>query len=212
MKFIRHRVNSSAELAVLPRCCGAEVDVRYHGDDLVLAHDPFHHDSRRPERLADWLAGWDHDGPLILNVKSEGLERACIELMRLHAVRSWFFLDLSAPYLVKYGLLAERREIAGFGPENLAVRYSEHEPVALAFAMAGRAGWVWVDCFSHLPLDAVTAQRLREAGFRLCIVSPELQQHGVDRIAEFRAVLAATGADAVCSKHPDLWSGLCLAA
>lgn len=206
MWFIQHRVNSSAGLAALPRVFGAEIDVRYHCDELVLEHDPFHHHRSSPERLADWLKGWRHAGPLILNLKSEGIERAAIELMQRHQVRNWFFLDLSAPFLVKYSLHAARREIDGLGPENIAVRFSEHEPIEAALAFAGRAGWVWVDCFSRLPLDADNARRLRQAGFRLCIVSPELQHHPVDWIAAFRATLVETGADAVCSKRPDLWS------
>jgi len=70
---------------------------------------------------------------------------------------------------------------------------------------AGRAGWVWVDCFSRMPLDRQTAERLRDAGYRLCIVSPELQKHDEERIAEFRRLLASIQPDAVCTKRPDLW-------
>ncbi len=205
MWFIQHRVNTAAGLRAVPVASGAEIDIRYHGNDLVLEHDPLHHHERHPERLEDWLTGWHHDGPLILNVKTEGIERNCIDLVHRHGVRNWFFLDLSPPFLVKYSLLAARGEIAGFGPENLAVRLSEHEPVDGVLAFAGRVGWVWVDCFTRLPLDARLAGLLRQAGFRLCIVSPELQHHPLDRIAEFAAQLTGLRVDAICTKRPDLW-------
>lgn len=205
MWIIQHRVNTAAGLRKLPKSHGAEIDIRYHDDDLVLAHDPFGHHRLRPERLEDWLTAWDHDGPLILNVKTEGLEQDCIAMMGRHGVRQWFFLDLSPPYLVKYSLAAARGEQASFSPANLAVRFSEHEPVEHALSFAGRAGWVWVDCFSRMPLDRQTAERLRDAGYRLCIVSPELQKHDEERIAEFRRLLASIQPDAVCTKRPDLW-------
>lgn len=181
------------------------MDVRYHCDDLVLHHDPYGHHREQPERLEDWLAGWHHDGPLILNVKTEGVEEDCIRMMRRHGVREWFFLDLSPPYLVRYGLLAAAGHIEGFAPRNIAVRVSEFEPVDLALALAGRAGWIWADCFTRMPLDHRAASRLRDAGFRICVVSPELQKHDPDRIAEFRERLAGIGPDAVCTKHPGLW-------
>ena len=208
MWFIQHRVNAAAGLRALPTAYGAEIDVRYHCDDLVLEHDPLHHHERHPERLDEWLTGWHHDGPLILNVKTEGIEQICIELVHRHGVRNWFFLDLSPPYLVKYSLFAERGEIAGFAPQNLAVRFSQYEPIEGVMAFTGRVGWVWVDCFSRLPLDARTSRLLRQAGFKLCIVSPELQHHPLDRIKEFADQLSDITVDAICTKRPDLWSRL----
>lgn len=206
MWLIQHRVNSASTCNRLPTSFGAEIDLRYHCDELVLEHDPLHHHVKHPERFADWLEGWHHDGPLILNVKTEGIEQAAIDLVTRRGVRNWFFLDLSPPYLVRYSLLAERGEIAGFGPDNLAVRFSEHEPLAGVMAFAGRVRWVWVDCFSRMPLDGATAGLLRDAGFRLCIVSPELQHHPLERIAMFRSQLAGIAVDAVCTKRPDLWA------
>jgi hypothetical protein len=205
MWIIQHRVNMPSDLRMLPRHHGAEVDLRYHCDTIVLAHDPYGHHRQNLASFEDWIAGWDHEGPLILNVKTEGLEDDCIALMRKHGVRNWFFLDMSPPYLVRFSLAAARHEIPGFTPANLAVRFSEHEPLDYALSFAGRAGWVWVDCFSRMPLDSEAAARLREAGFRICIVSPELQKHDLGRIAEFRGLLESIQPDAVCTKRPDLW-------
>lgn len=205
MKLVQHRINTMAGLRTVDPCHGAEVDVRYHCDDLVLHHDPYGHHRETPELLESWLAEWRHDGPLILNVKTEGVERECIAMMRRHRVREWFFLDLSPPYLVRYGLLAQAGRIEGFGPRNIAVRVSEYEPVDMALGFAGRAGWIWADCFTRMPLDHAAAARLRSAGFRICVVSPELQKHDPGRIAEFRHQLAGIAPDAVCTKHPGSW-------
>jgi hypothetical protein len=68
--------------------------------------------------------------------------------------------------------------------------------------------WVWVDCFTKLPLTQFEAQRLQQAGFKLCLVSPELQ--GRDVATEIPALIkllrqCGIVAEAVCTKYPDLW-------
>jgi hypothetical protein len=83
------------------------------------------------------------------------------------------------------------------------VRVSEFEVLDTALAFAGKIDWVWVDCFSRFPLDRAAWLRLKDAGFRLCLVSPEL----LGRVSEaevlaLRSVFAEWGVepDAVCSK------------
>lgn len=207
ISLINHRINEIEQLAEVPLENGCEIDVRYHEDDLVLHHDPFGHHRLRPTRLADFLDQYRLQGPLILNVKTEGVEAACIRMMRERGIGNWFFLDLSMPMFAIFSERARTGEIAGFGPENLAVRFSEREPIEYALAFAGKAGWVWVDCFTRMPLDAESSARLKRAGFRICIVSPELQKHDTARIAEFRRQLRDQPFDAVCTKRPDLWVG-----
>jgi hypothetical protein len=67
---------------------------------------------------------------------------------------------------------------------------------------------VWVDCFTRFPLDNDDASRLRAAGFKLCLVSPELQGRDAGlEIPQLAALLQERQilADAVCTKRPDLW-------
>jgi hypothetical protein len=112
-----------------------------------------------------------------------------------HGIRDYFFLDLANPTLVKLTQSGERR---------VAVRYSEHEPLEFALAFAGRADWVWVDCFTRLPLDAETYARLRPH-FKICLVSPELQKHPREWIGRFREQLGSLTVEAVCSDFCDDW-------
>ena len=72
-------------------------------------------------------------------------------------------------------------------------------------------GWVWVDCFTLFPLDHEDVQRLKRAGFRMCLVSPELQGRKAETEIPLLAQLLADRdiqADAVCTKRPDLWEKL----
>ena len=189
MKLIAHRRNTLAELNATPEGYGVEVDIRSYGDRLIIHHDPF----QAGESFDAWIAAYRH-ATLILNVKEEGLEDRLIACMRDRGIDDYFFLDQSFPFLVKTASKGERR---------CAVRVSEFEALDTALAFAGKIDWVWVDCFSRFPLDRADWLRLKDAGFRLCLVSPEL----LGRVAEAevlaqRSVFAEWGVepDAVCSK------------
>ena len=194
MEIIAHRRNTLAELAATPTAYGVEVDIRSRGSDLIIHHDPF----TDGESFDRWIAAYRH-GLLILNVKEEGLEQRLINLMAAHSVSRYFFLDQSFPFLVKTARTGERR---------CAVRVSEFETLDTALTLAGQIDWVWVDCFTRFPLDHAGAETLQNAGFKLCLVSPELQgRDAATEIAALRALLAESGinAEAVCTKRPDLW-------
>ena len=195
MQLIAHRRNTVAELEATPTHLGVEVDLRSFGDRLVIHHDPF----VDGEDFTRWIAAYRH-GTLILNVKEEGLEARLIDVMERHDIADWFFLDQSFPFLVKWSRSGERR---------CAVRVSEFETIDTAMTLAGRIDWVWVDCFTRFPIDGGEAARLQGAGFKLCLVSPELQgRPAEEQISAMRALLASEGIepDAVCTKRPDLWS------
>ena len=193
--IVRHRCNSAADLAATAENLGVEIDLRSDGSDLILAHDPF----VPGERFRDWLTGYRHRS-LILNVKEEGLEEAVLDLLAAHDIRDFFFLDQSFPFLLKTGRAGERR---------CAVRVSEYESVDTALNLSGMVDWVWVDTFSRLALSNADAKRLRDAGFRLCLVSPELVgRSDPDAVRDIRQELASRDIviDAVCTKTPELWA------
>ena len=205
MKYINHRVNTINHLKQIPKKNGVELDVRYHNNDLILEHDPFNHDISRSEKLDNYLNFYKNHGPLILNIKSEGIEEECINLMLKHKIQDWFFLDISMPYLVKFSDIALQGNINGFTPDNLAVRFSENEPIEYALSFKDKARWVWVDCFTHLPLNIESYSLLKSAGFKICLVSPELQNHPLEIIQDFKTQVSKLDIDAVCTKRPDLW-------
>ena len=193
-RLVAHRRNTIEELLDTPRALGVEVDIRSQGSELAIYHDPF----VRGVRFTEWFAAYNH-GLLILNVKEEGLEDALLKLMRARGKQDFFFLDQSFPFLIKTAKSGERR---------CAVRLSEFETVDTALSLAGMIDWVWVDCFTRFPLTTESAQALQQAGFRLCVVSPELHgRRDPAEIAAMRAQIRRLGivADAVCTKSPELW-------
>jgi hypothetical protein len=194
MQIVAHRRNTIQDLRATPRSFGVEVDIRSQGSELVIHHDPF----VRGVRFIDWFAAYEH-GLLILNVKEEGLESRLLDLMRSRGKEDFFFLDQSFPFLIKAARANERR---------CAVRISEYESIDTAMTLSGQVSWAWIDCFTRFPLSADDGMLLRQAGFRLCLVSPELQgRTDPAEITNLRAAIAALRieADAVCTKMPDLW-------
>ena len=187
MIFIAHRRNTLEELNTTPVEYGIEVDIRSRGENLII-----HHDALVPGGdFLEWIAAYRH-GTLILNVKEEGLEARLLSVMDSHGITDFFFLDQSFPFLVKWAKAGEQR---------CAVRVSEFESIDTALSLAGKVDWVWVDCFTRFPLSGDEARRLQDAGFRLCIVSPELQGRNAEtEIPAYAALLTERGI-AACRMH-----------
>lgn len=197
MELIHHRLNSTDDLIATDLKYGVEVDIRSYGSELIVHHEPF----CNGVLVTDWIEHYKH-GTLILNVKEEGLEKRLIELMDARGITNYFFLDQSFPFLVKWAKLGERR---------CALRVSEYESVETALNLAGLITWVWLDCFTRFPIDCSEYKALKHAGFKLCLVSPELQGRNAETgIEEMGAYLAHNHMvmNAVCTKRPDLWEKL----
>ena len=161
MKLISHRRNTIKELLATDSKYGVEVDIRSYGKKLIMHHEPL----IQGEDFNEWLTEYNH-GTLILNVKEEGLESRLIKLMKEQGIDDYFFLDQSFPFLVKWSNLGEKR---------CAIRISEYESIETALTLARKVNWVWVDCFTQFSLTQQDAEALIEAGFKICLVSPELQ-------------------------------------
>ena len=81
-----------------------------------------------------------------------------------------------------------------------------HHP-GTALRLAGRVSWIWLDGYHGFPVSPDDARSLADAGYRVCLVSPELYGRDPAEIEGYRAVAAATGVtfDAVCTRLADAW-------
>ena len=192
MLIIEHRKNNLEQLIKVPPSNGVEIDIRSNQDGLYLQHDPF----AVGESFSEWLREYRHS-LLVLNLKEEGLEEACLQELNAVGVSNFFFLDQSLPFLVKRGLA---------GARNGACRASDYE--LLDQKTAALCDWVWVDSFLPRPARDLRIAELQNQGLKVCLVSPEL--HGSERMTEARNLsiaILSTGVlpDAVCTKDPSIW-------
>jgi hypothetical protein len=190
MQIVQHRVNSLTQLKNTPAQYGVELDIRDKYDQLIVTHDAF----SNGDDWENYLEGYHHE-LMIANVKTEGIEKKIIQDLQIRNIQNYFLLDVSLPFLVK---------LSNDGFKHMAIRFSEYEPIELAAKFAGKVNWVWVDCFTQLPLNGDNYNFLKN-NFQICIVSPELQGHSMDRITEFKEQLHLLPVDAVCTKMPKLW-------
>jgi hypothetical protein len=195
MEFIAHRINTIKELNQTPYDFGVEIDLRDYGERLVLQHDPF----TDGEDFEEYLQHYKH-GTMILNIKSERIEHKVLELIQKYNIRKYFFLDSSFPMI---------KSLVDLGEGNIALRFSEFEGIDSIFKMKGKVKWVWVDCFSELPLTSISFKQLKQLGYKICLVSPELQLQE-EKIKIYKNFLYdnAIILDAICCKMKNIgkWS------
>ncbi|TSC67020.1 MAG: hypothetical protein G01um101466_819, partial [Parcubacteria group bacterium Gr01-1014_66] len=142
MLIIQHRVNTISELQDVPSRYGVEFDVRHDNrtNHLYLNHDPGEGDD-----LEEYLKNFHHAFG-IFNIKETGTEDRCIELAAQYKIpkSNYFFLDVEHPYIYK----ASRK-----GVREIAIRFSEDEPIEQAMLYKDKVDWVWIDTNTMLPLD-----------------------------------------------------------
>lgn len=189
MEYIAHRINTIEELKQLSPEYGVELDLR---DDLngriYISHNPF----EPGEDFEEYLKHYHH-GTMIANIKSERVELKVLELFKQYNITDYFFLDSSFPMI---------KLLSDMGEYNIALRYSELEGLDTIRNMAGKAKWVWVDCFTYLPITRDNYKELKSLGYKLCMVSPELEGQP-EKIELYREQLKRNGikVDAVCAKN-----------
>lgn len=195
MEYIAHRINTIEELKKIPQEHGVELDLRDFGDRLILQHDPF----TDGEDFEEYLKYYKH-GTMILNIKSERIEHRVLELIKKYNIKKYFFLDSSFPMIY---LLSNQ------GEKNIALRFSEYEGLDTILQMKGRVKWVWVDCFTKLPITRDIYMTLKENGYNVCLVSPELQgqQKNLERYKNYMDIREIY-CDAICTKihNIKIWS------
>jgi hypothetical protein len=195
MIVIQHRVNDLNLLQQTPNHFGVEVDIRSNQTELYLSHDPF---TAGPS-FSDFLENFSH-AFIVLNVKEEGLEDRCVDLLRRKGIQDYFFLDQSIPFLIKRGLK---------GLKDGACRISEYESLSTVINLVTFCNWVWVDSFNSEGVSFETLTHLNSLGLKICLVSPEL--HGINRQDEIQFLASLTQRlnfqiDAVCTKFPEKWA------
>lgn len=187
MEFICHRINTIDALGKIAVENGVEIDLRDERGQLILSHDPF----SDGELFESFLMHYKH-GTLILNIKSERIEHRVLELMRQYNIKNYFFLDSSFPMI---------HLLASLGERKIALRFSEFEGMDVVRSMAGKVDWIWVDCFTLFPLSQSNYNEMKSLGYKLCLVSPELQGRD-EEIESYKALIRERGIefDAICTK------------
>lgn len=158
MIIVAHRINTIKELKQVPKELGVEIDVRASGKKLILNHEP--HQSG--EELDKYLQKFNHRF-IIFNIKEAGIEEEVIALAKKYGITDYFLLDVEYPFIF--------RATRNLGFRNIAVRFSEAEPLEFALAHKKMVDWIWVDTNTRLPLTPAVAKKLKP--LKVVLVSPD---------------------------------------
>jgi hypothetical protein len=193
--FISHRINTISELTKIPTNFGIETDLRDYSEDITIIHDPF----LKGECIDSFLKNYNHS-LIILNVKSERIEFKILDYINKYNIHNYFFLDCSFPMIYNLNKL---------GCNNIAIRYSEFESIESVLLVKHMIKWVWIDCFTKFPLTYEDYLKIKNAGLKICIVSPELQNKSCNEIYKYKQFLLDNHfiTDAICTKiyNIDKW-------
>ena len=92
------------------------------------------------------------------------------------------------------------------GDDRTAIRISEYESINTALNLSGKVKWIWMDYFTKLKLTQEEFLTLKNFGFNICFVSPELQgiQNGIKNLQN-ELTKKKIYPDAVCTKIVESW-------
>ena len=194
-QFICHRINNSKDLDKIDNIFGIELDIRdcHNTGEIILAHDPF----SDGELFDKYLEKYNHN-TLILNIKSERTELECLKLMEKYNIINYFFLDSSFPMI---NLLNKK-----YSNNNFASRFSEYECLEFTENIKDLIKWIWIDCFTIMPLNSEIYSRIKKLDKKICIVSPELQGQE-EKISLYRQQLFDNNIipNAICCKEYNIY-------
>ena len=188
-----HRINNIKELKRIPQNYGVEIDLNLFGNKLCLSHDP----GKNGELFYKFLKYYNHRF-IIINVKSEGLERRIFKLIKKFKIKNFFFLDSSFPFIYRLSKSLTK---------NFAIRISDFENINTAFNMKKKVNWIWLDCFKNYKITINQLRKLKKNNFKICLVSPDL--HGrkfrnIDKQFLIKLKKNKISIDMICIKYKNL--------
>jgi hypothetical protein len=187
MIIIKHRVNTIEDLVKTNIKYGVEIDLRDDvNGEIYLHHDPF----IRGENFINFLRFYNHSF-LILNIKSEGIEFKVIEVLDNFKIDNYFFGFFSS---------YDKKMIAR-GVSKIALRYSEFEGMEIFKKLSRLIQYAWIDSFEDFSLTKNDYIELKQLGYKICLVSPELQNNK-HLVQNFKNLINKNNFtfDLVCSK------------
>lgn len=198
MKVLAHRgwwqssQEKNSEVAIrraLDGGFGLETDLRDQGGEVVISHDV---PSAKAMLFSDFVGicnEYNHEMPIALNVKSDGLQKLIYPIVS-QLKRPSFFFDMSVP------------DTLGYVRNGLPVftRESEYEPHP---ALYSEAEGVWMDAFLDDWISTASIQKHINAGKKVCLVSPELHSRPYESVWDSWQPIRQEQV-MICTDYPDL--------
>jgi hypothetical protein len=192
--IVSHRINTIEQIEKLNPDEAIEFDVRDSNGKCIVEHDAF-------QIGLDFETFLKAVGKrfLLVNIKSEGIEMKVLELLKFYNIHNFFLFDCSFPKII---------ELANMGERRIGVRFSEYETIETVMSLKNKIEWVWVDSFEVFSMTKEIMEKIKNAGMKMCLVSPDLHKKP-EEIASYinSCIDNSFFFDAVCCKQHNrhLW-------
>ncbi len=184
MEILKHRVNHIYDIDLDH---GAEIDVRDHNGTIVLSHD---YPDNNSESLVNFLKHFPKNRLLAINVKSCGIEIDVDTLVK-QSHQNYFLFDFSIPSLLN----SIHMNIP------CAQRLSEYEKDLL-----NGPKWIWIDSFNSVWYDDKYVELIRNKGYKIALVSPELHKRtSQSDYKKIKSLISKKLVDAICTDDLNKW-------
>ena len=184
MEILKHRVNQISDIDLN---FGSEIDVRDHNGMIVLSHD---YPDNNSQLLTNFIKHFPKNQLLAINIKSCGIEADVNNIIK-QTHKNYFLFDFSLPNLLKSIDL------------NIpcAIRLSEYEK-----ELFEGPKWVWIDSFDSVWYDHKYLESIKNKGYQIALVSPELHKriNPLD-YEKIKSLINKELVDAVCTDVVDRW-------
>ena len=183
MDILKHRVNSYDDI---DDNFGIELDIRDQNGNLIISHDlPV----TSCIKLEDFLQKLNKNKLIAINIKSVEIEQKLEKTIFNTNLKNYFTFDWPIPSLIK-------AQNSGL---NCAFRLSEYEK-----ELFPKCSWIWIDSFNEIWYDEEILSNLKDQGYNLALVSPELHGRKND-LKKFEKIVNTGLADAICTNNPEYW-------
>ena len=189
--IISFQTNTLSQIEKNQESAGLQLDLRSDNSDIICAEKPY----ENGEYLVD-IAPKLKDKFIIFKIKSDGIEEEVQAICAKHGIENYFFLNSSCDARVK---------MMDNNIKHFAVRCSEYEPIRGSISFAGKADWVWVDSFTHTPINKENYDVLSKY-FKICVASPDIYNQPENKTEALKQQLKTFKVDAVCTRYPNMWA------
>ena len=134
---------------------------------LIVAHDPF----VKGEDFNNFIKYFNHKF-LIINSKSEGIEKKIYSILKKRKINNFFFLDTSFPFIYKYSKYLTKK---------FAIRVSDIESPLTLLNSGIKTNWIWLDCFNNFNINLKVLKKIKKLNYKICVVSPTLHKRKITK-------------------------------
>ncbi len=151
---------------------GTETDFRDYRGELVISHDIANENCIPASRFFEIYKSYTIQSTLALNIKSDGLQKKLLELLKKYEVENYFVFDMSIPDTLGY-------------LKNVIPFYTRQSEYELIPSLYEESKGIWLDCFEKIWFTEELINNHISQAKTIACVSPDLHKRNPNDLWSF---------------------------